>query len=51
MVGQRFMENLLEDAGGPDHVQLATFCAEPRAAYNRVKLTTVVTLKHAIHPI
>ncbi|KAL3899008.1 MAG: hypothetical protein SGARI_006552, partial [Bacillariaceae sp.] len=39
MVGQRFMENLLEDAG-PDNIQLATFCEEPRAAYNRVKLTS-----------
>ncbi|KAG7344800.1 assimilatory nitrite reductase NADPH large subunit [Nitzschia inconspicua] len=39
MVGQRFMENLLEDAGA-ENVQLATFCEEPRAAYNRVKLTS-----------
>jgi nitrite reductase (NADH) large subunit len=39
MVGQRFMENLLEDAD-PDEVQLATFCEEPRAAYNRVRLTS-----------
>jgi NAD(P)H-nitrite reductase large subunit len=45
------MENLLEYASGPDHEQLATYCDEPRAAYNRVKLTTVVTLKHAIVPI
>ena len=33
------VENLLEDAG-PDNIQLATFCEEPRAAYNRVKLTS-----------
>ena len=38
MVGQRFMENLLEEAG--DDVQVSTFCEEPRAAYNRVKLTS-----------
>eukprot|EP00980_Cylindrotheca_fusiformis_P030772 scaffold25410_cov117-Cylindrotheca_fusiformis.AAC.5 len=38
MVGQRFMENLLEYAG--DDVQISTFCEEPRAAYNRVKLTS-----------
>lgn len=40
MVGQRFMENLLEDASDPDDIQLATFCEEPRAAYNRVRLTS-----------
>jgi nitrite reductase (NADH) large subunit len=53
MVGQRFMENLLEDvaaAAGDNNnnnnnvdnidIQLATFCEEPRAAYNRVKLTS-----------
>jgi nitrite reductase (NADH) large subunit len=39
MVGQRFMENLLEDCD-PSEVQLATFCEEPRAAYNRVRLTS-----------
>mmetsp|Transcript_29941 Transcript_29941/g.49701 ORF Transcript_29941/g.49701 Transcript_29941/m.49701 type:complete len:1117 (+) Transcript_29941:245-3595(+) len=38
MVGQRFMENLLDTA--KDDVQLCTFCEEPRAAYNRVKLTS-----------
>jgi nitrite reductase (NADH) large subunit len=38
MVGQRFMENLIKEAG--DACQLATFCEEPRAAYNRVKLTS-----------
>eukprot|EP00529_Nitzschia_sp_RCC80_P003114 CAMPEP_0113494840 /NCGR_PEP_ID=MMETSP0014_2-20120614/29309_1 /TAXON_ID=2857 /ORGANISM="Nitzschia sp." /LENGTH=1122 /DNA_ID=CAMNT_0000388735 /DNA_START=417 /DNA_END=3785 /DNA_ORIENTATION=- /assembly_acc=CAM_ASM_000159 len=47
MVGQRFMENMIdlcnnnkEDTGGDDGVQLSTFCEEPRAAYNRVKLTS-----------
>lgn len=40
MVGQRFMEKLLDDADDPDDVQLATFCEEPRAAYNRVRLTS-----------
>jgi len=40
MVGQRFMENLLEDAPDADEIQLATFCEEPRAAYNRVRLTS-----------
>eukprot|EP00814_Leptocylindrus_danicus_P018824 CAMPEP_0116035860 /NCGR_PEP_ID=MMETSP0321-20121206/20690_1 /TAXON_ID=163516 /ORGANISM="Leptocylindrus danicus var. danicus, Strain B650" /LENGTH=1115 /DNA_ID=CAMNT_0003512915 /DNA_START=103 /DNA_END=3450 /DNA_ORIENTATION=+ len=41
MVGQRFMENLLKVApDASEKVQLATFCEEPRAAYNRVKLTS-----------
>lgn len=45
MVGQRFMENLLEltkDASpaAKSKCTLATFCEEPRAAYNRVKLTS-----------
>jgi nitrite reductase (NADH) large subunit len=39
MVGQRFMEKILEDTD-PDDVQLSTFCEEPRAAYNRVRLTS-----------
>ena len=39
MVGQRFMENLLGEVG-PEDCQIATFCEEPRAAYNRVKLTS-----------
>mmetsp|Transcript_21805 Transcript_21805/g.64288 ORF Transcript_21805/g.64288 Transcript_21805/m.64288 type:complete len:1143 (-) Transcript_21805:240-3668(-) len=39
MVGQRFMENMI--ANDVDKkCQLATFCEEPRAAYNRVKLTS-----------
>ena len=43
MVGQRFMENLLDltkDAAAGQKCTLATFCEEPRAAYNRVKLTS-----------
>ena len=39
MVGQRFMENLLKlDIN--KQCQISTFCEEPRAAYNRVKLTS-----------
>ena len=39
MVGQRFMENLLK-IDTEKQCQLSTFCEEPRAAYNRVKLTS-----------
>jgi len=39
MVGQRFMENLLK-IDTDQKCQIATFCEEPRAAYNRVKLTS-----------
>lgn len=39
MVGQRFMENLIDEVG-LDDCQISTFCEEPRAAYNRVKLTS-----------
>ena len=39
MVGQRFMENLIK-LDTEQQCQLATFCEEPRAAYNRVKLTS-----------
>lgn len=40
MVGQRFMENLLS-LDAPHHkCTISTFCEEPRAAYNRVKLTS-----------
>ena len=39
MVGQRFMENLIKL--DPDRqCEISTFCEEPRAAYNRVKLTS-----------
>ena len=39
MVGQRFMENLIKL--DPDKKCLiSTFCEEPRAAYNRVRLTS-----------
>ena len=39
MVGQRFMENLLK-LDTDKKCQISTFCEEPRAAYNRVKLTS-----------
>lgn len=39
MVGQRFMENLLK-IDEDNQCQISTFCEEPRAAYNRVKLTS-----------
>ena len=39
MVGQRFMENLL-DLDKDNKCVISTFCEEPRAAYNRVKLTS-----------
>lgn len=39
MVGQRFIENLIKlDKKG--QCLISTFCEEPRAAYNRVKLTS-----------
>jgi nitrite reductase (NADH) large subunit len=44
MVGQKVMENLLKIGAAADgnekQLQLSTFCEEPRAAYNRVKLTS-----------
>ena len=39
MVGQRFMENLI-DLDADKKCVISTFCEEPRAAYNRVKLTS-----------
>lgn len=39
MVGQRFMENFLKLDKNKECV-LSTFCEEPRAAYNRVRLTS-----------
>ena len=39
MVGQRFMENLI-DLDVDKKCTISTFCEEPRAAYNRVKLTS-----------
>ena len=39
MVGQRFMENLI-DIDVDKKCTISTFCEEPRAAYNRVKLTS-----------
>jgi len=40
MVGQRFMENLIDLDVDKDKCTISTFCEEPRAAYNRVKLTS-----------
>ena len=43
MVGQRFMENILKinnESPQDQQCHIATFCEEPRAAYNRVKLTS-----------
>lgn len=40
MVGQRFMENILDLDKDTQSISLATFCEENRAAYNRVKLTS-----------
>ena len=40
MVGQRFMENILQHDEDKSKCTLATFCEEPRAAYNRVRLTS-----------
>jgi hypothetical protein len=40
MVGQRFMENLLSLDAQHQKCTISTFCEEPRAAYNRVKLTS-----------
>lgn len=39
MVGQRFMENLIS-LDTEKKCVISTFCEEPRAAYNRVKLTS-----------
>lgn len=44
MVGQRFMENLLEIDKDKDCI-ISTFCEEPRAAYNRVRLTSYFETK------
>jgi nitrite reductase (NADH) large subunit len=40
MVGQRFLENVLKLDATKSKVCLTTFGEEPRAAYNRVKLTS-----------
>jgi nitrite reductase (NADH) large subunit len=40
MVGQRFMENIIKHDPDGSKCTLATFCEEPRAAYNRVRLTS-----------
>jgi len=45
MVGQRFMENMIE-LDKEEKCTLATFCEEKRAAYNRVKLTSYFETKN-----
>ena len=44
MVGQRFLEELVKRGGGFD---LTAFCDEPRAAYDRVQLTSFFSGKSA----
>ncbi|GKZ00591.1 hypothetical protein MPSEU_001011300 [Mayamaea pseudoterrestris] len=44
MVGQRFMVNIIK-LDKTNDCQLYTFCEEPRAAYNRVKLTSYFDTK------
>jgi nitrite reductase (NADH) large subunit len=45
MVGQRFMEKLLA-MDADKQCLISTFCEEPRAAYNRVKLTSYFETKN-----
>jgi nitrite reductase (NADH) large subunit len=45
MVGQRFLERLTEAATGP--VDITVLCEEPRAAYDRVHLTSFFSGKSA----
>ena len=46
MVGQRFLEKLVERMGGA--AEITVFCEEPRAAYDRVQLTSFFAGKSAI---
>jgi nitrite reductase (NADH) large subunit len=46
MVGQRLMENLLK-IDTDKKCTISTFCEEPRAAYNRVKLTSYFDTRDA----
>lgn len=46
MVGQRFMENILDLDRDTNEISVATFCEEKRAAYNRVKLTSFFETKN-----
>jgi nitrite reductase (NADH) large subunit len=47
MVGQRFLEQLTSRMGS-DQVEVTVFCEEPRAAYDRVQLTSFFAGKSAI---
>ena len=47
MVGQRFLEQLAGRMGS-DAVDLTVFCEEPRAAYDRVQLTSFFAGKSAL---
>src|SRR5688572_29367154 len=44
MVGQRFLEKLIERGGGHE---ITVFCEEPRPAYDRVQLTSFLSGKSA----
>src|SRR5687767_3149864 len=44
MVGQRFLEKLIERGGGHE---ISVFCEEPRPAYDRVQLTSFFSGKSA----
>ncbi len=46
MVGQRFVEKLVEFDGGREF-EIVTFCEEPRAAYDRVQLSKYFTHRSA----
>jgi len=47
MVGQRFLEQLTSRVGS-DAIEVTVFCEEPRAAYDRVQLTSFFAGKSAI---
>src|ERR1044071_5595980 len=47
MVGQRFLEELVSRMSS-DTVDVTVFCEEPRAAYDRVQLTSFFAGKSAI---
>jgi nitrite reductase (NADH) large subunit len=46
MVGQSFLASLVE-SGTSDHYKIVTFCEEPRAAYDRVRLSSFFSGKTA----
>src|SRR5687768_777434 len=47
MVGQRFLEQLTKRVASDD-VEVTVFCEEPRAAYDRVQLTSFFAGKSAL---